>query len=148
MSELVNKLDIVVMEVKDVQGAQQVYSKMLEAQSQQLVRRLYLIVCFFINIIVCTLLKIVETRKRWWKRNHETFWNCEGWPRSQVNKNQTSKSVNWFELNCFLSSIAQLQQLIMESQSKINQERKEREADVHILNQRFEIEFTCVSNHL
>jgi len=65
MSELVNKLDNVVMEVKDVQGAQQVYSKMLEAQSQQLVRRLYLIVCFFINIIVCTLLKIVETRKRW-----------------------------------------------------------------------------------
>lgn len=36
-----------------------------------------------------------------------------------------------------LSSIAQLQQLIMESQSKTNQERKEREADVHILNQRW-----------
>lgn len=38
MSDILNKLDNVTMEVKDVQGAQQVYSKMLEAQSLQLVR--------------------------------------------------------------------------------------------------------------
>jgi hypothetical protein len=41
MSEILNKLDNVTMEVKDVQGAQQVYSKMLEAQSLQLVRKFF-----------------------------------------------------------------------------------------------------------